>query len=321
MTTVEEGLAVPRGRADETFAPDPRHNRSLRGRASTLAAMTFLGPNLVMVLVFLIIPLGWAFVLSFQKVESLGPSLYAGVNNYVDLFQDSTFYRTLFNTVVFTLGTVPVGMAIGLGIAVLLNGVLPGRVLFRSIIFLPLVISGVSTGLLGAWMFDQYNGFVNKFLDILHITGPAWQSNGSWAMTSVILMTLWQRIGFDMLIYLAGLQALPVDVLEAATIDGASPWQRFRTVVLPLLGPSTFFLLIMNLIYSFQVFDTVYAMTAGGPNYSTTFLVTYAYRTGFDEKGPGELGYAATVGVVIFLVTLLITTAQWRSSKNRDQVA
>ena len=322
MTTTADGhLAVPRGRPDETLAPEPRHPRSLRGRASALAAVTFLGPNLVMVLVFLIVPLVWAFALSFQKLESLGPAQYAGINNYTDLFQDATFYRTLLNTVVFTVCTVPVGMAIGLGIAVLLNGVLPGRVLFRSIIFLPLVISGVSTGLLGAWMFDQYNGFVNKFLDLFGITGPAWQSSGGWAMTSVVLMTLWQRIGFDMLIYLAGLQALPAEVLEAATIDGASPWQRFRTVVVPLLGPSTFFLLIMNLIYSFQIFDTVYAMTAGGPNYSTTFLVTYAYRTGFDEKGPGELGYAATVGVVIFLVTLLITTAQWRSSKNRDQVA
>jgi multiple sugar transport system permease protein len=321
VTAVQEGLAVPAGRAEETLAPEPRRGSTVRSRATSLAAMTFLGPNLVMVLVFLVIPLVWAFVLSFQKLESIGPAQYAGINNYVDLFRDSTFYRTLFNTAVFTICTVPVGMAIGLGIAVLLNGVLPGRVLFRSIIFLPLVISGVSTGLLGAWMFDQYNGFVNKFLDLFGITGPAWQSSGGWAMASVVLMTLWQRIGFDMLIYLAGLQALPTDVLEAATVDGASPWRRFRTVVVPLLGPSTFFLLIMNLIYSFQIFDTVYAMTAGGPNFSTTFLVTYAYRTGFDEKGPGELGYAATVGVVIFLVTLLITTAQWRGSKHRDQVA
>lgn len=320
MTTVEEGLAVPTGRPTDTLDPEPQRNRSVRGRAQMLASLTFLGPNLVMVLLFLVVPLVWAFFLSFQKLESIGPAQYAGINNYVDLFRDSRFYETLFNTVVFTVLTVPVGMAIGLGIAVLLNGVLPGRVLFRSIIFLPLVISGVSTGLLGAWMFDQYNGFVNKFLDIFGITGPDWQSNGTWAMISVVLMTLWQRIGFDMLIYLAGLQALSPELLEAAMIDGATPWQRFRTVVVPLLGPSTFFLLVMNLIYSFQIFDTVYAMTAGGPNYSTTFLVTYAYRAGFDEKGAGELGYAATIGVVIFLITLLITTLQWRSSKNRDQV-
>lgn len=320
MTIVDEGLAVPTGRPADTLAPEPRRNRSVRGRAQTLASLTFLGPNLLMVLLFLVVPLVWAFVLSFQKLESIGPAQYAGINNYVDLFRDSRFYETLFNTVVFTVLTVPVGMAIGLGIAVLLNGVLPGRVLFRSIIFLPLVISGVSTGLLGAWMFDQYNGFVNKFLEIFGVTGPDWQSNGNWAMISVVLMTLWQRIGFDMLIYLAGLQALSPELLEAATIDGATPWQRFRSVVVPLLGPSTFFLLVMNLIYSFQIFDTVYAMTAGGPNYSTTFLVTYAYRAGFDEKGAGELGYAATIGVVIFLITLLITTLQWRTSKNRDQV-
>jgi multiple sugar transport system permease protein len=174
---------------------------------------------------------------------------------------------------------------------------------------------------LGAWMFDQYNGFFNNLLAVFGVDGPAWQSSGGWAMFSVILMTLWQRIGFDMLIYLAGLQGVGQDVLEAAAIDGATGWQKFRRVTFPLLGPSTFFLLIMNLIYSFQIFDTVFAMTAGGPDYSTTMLVTYAYRTGFDEHGSGQLGYAATIGVVIYLITLAITIVQWRANKTRDQVS
>lgn len=318
MTTLEQSLRAP---APEGPTRGEARRTSLLARGRAVTAWTFLALNMVMVVVFLIVPLVWAFVLSFQKVGSFGPAQWLGINNYADLFRDRVFYETLLNTVVFTVCTVPVGMALGLGIAVLLNGVLPGRLVYRSIIFLPLVISGVSTGLLGAWMFDQYNGFVNKFLEAVGIHGPSWQSSGGWAMASVVLMTLWQRVGFDMLIYLAGLQALPPEVLEAATIDGATPWQRFRAVTVPLLGPSTFFLLIMNLIYSFQVFDTVYAMTAGGPNYSTTFLATYAYKVGFDEKGLGEFGYAATVGVVIFLVTLLITTYQWRTSRHRDQVA
>ncbi|ALE04861.1 sugar ABC transporter permease (plasmid) [Arthrobacter sp. ERGS1:01] len=288
-------------------------------RAQTLVAGAFLLPNLILIGLFLLLPLVMAFVISFQKLGSLGPSQWLGINNYIDLLSDPVFWQSLANTGVFTLFTVPVGMALGLGIAVLLNGVLPGRTLFRSIIFLPLVVSGVATGVLGAWMFDQNNGFINKMLAGFGLGAPAWQSSGTWAMVSLILVTLWQRVGFDMLIYLAGLQGVDPALLEAAAIDGANGWQRFRNVTVPMLGPSTFFLLIMNMIYSFQVFDTVWAMTRGGPDYSTTTVVTYAYRTSFDEHGPQLLGYGAAVGVVIYLITLLITAIQWRWNRGRDE--
>ncbi len=311
QTGVAEAAVVP--------VPPRRKRPSFVGRAQATTAGVFLLPNLVLVGLFLLVPLALAFVFSLQKLGSLGSAQWLGLNNYVDLFRDSVFWHTLLNTAVFTVFTVPVGMALGLGLAVLLNGVLPGRTLYRSIIFLPLVISGVATGVLGAWMFDQYNGFVNKLLSEIGVSGPSWQSNGHWAMTSVIVMTIWQRVGFDMLIYLAGLQGVDPQLLEAATSDGASAWQRFRQVTFPLLGPATFFLLIMNVIYSFQVFDTVWAMTRGGPDYATTTVVTYAYRTAFDEHGPQQLGYGAAVGVVIYLITLLITVGQWRYSRTRDE--
>jgi multiple sugar transport system permease protein len=179
-----------------------------RRRGVSIAGWSFVVPNLILVAVFLLIPLVLAFVISLQKRESLGDPVFLGINNYLDLFADSVFWESLWNTVLFTVCTVPVGMALGLGIATLLNGVLPGRTLYRSIIFLPLVISGVATGVLGAWLFDQYNGFFNNVLAVFGIDGPAWQSSGGWAMFSVILMTLWQRVGFDMLIYLAGLQGV-----------------------------------------------------------------------------------------------------------------
>ena len=321
MTSNPGSLAVPGADgAGAGHLTPPVMAKDSKRHGGTFAAWSFLTLNMILVVVFLLLPLVFAFVISFQKKGSLGPAEYLGINNYLDLFHDPIFWETLWNTLLFTVCTVPVGMAIGLGIAYLLNGVLPGRTLYRSIIFLPLVISGAATGVLGAWMFDQYNGFVNNLLATFGIDGPNWQSSGGWAMFSVILMTLWQRVGFDMLIYLAGLQGVGQDMLEAASIDGATGWQRFRRISFPLLGPSTFFLLIMNLIYSFQIFDTVYAMTAGGPEFSTTMLVTYAYRTGFDDHGPGQLGYAATIGVVIYLITLLITVIQWRVNKNRDQV-
>lgn len=155
-------------------------------------------------------------------------------------------------------------------------------------------------------------------LQAIGLPAVDWQSNGAWALTSIILVTLWQRVGFDMLIYLAGLQGVDAGVQEAARVDGASGWQSFRYITLPLLGPSTFFLLIMNLIYSFQVFDTVWAMTRGGPGYSTTTIVSYAYRLAFDESGPSLLGYGAAVGVAIYLITLAITAVQWRLNIRRE---
>lgn len=279
----------------------------------------FLLPNIVMIGVFTLLPLIFAFVISFQNLDSLGGWSWVGFGNYVKLVTDPVFWQSMTNTGIFTLFTVPVGMILGLGIAVLLNGVLPGRTLFRSIIFLPLVVSGVATGVLGAWMFDQSNGFINRILGSVGIAPTAWQSDGFWAMASIILVTLWQRVGFDMLIYLAGLQGVDPSVQEAATVDGATGWQRFRHITFPLLGPSTFFLLIMNMIYSFQVFDTVWAMTRGGPGFSTTTVVSYAYRTSFDEHGPQLLGYGAAVGVAIYLITLAITAIQWRFSSSRDQ--
>jgi multiple sugar transport system permease protein len=287
--------------------------------SSGATAAAFLVPNVVLIVVFTLLPLVYALVISFQDLDSLGGTSWAGLGNYTRLITDPVFWQSAGNTAVFTLCTVPVGMAAGLGIAVLLNGVLPGRTVFRTIIFLPLVVSGVATGVLGAWMFDQNNGFVDKALAAIGLPHVQWQSSGGWAMTAVILMTLWQRIGFDMLIYLAGLQGVDPAVQEAATSDGATGWQRFRLITFPLLGPSTFFLLVMNLIYSFQVFDTVWAMTRGGPGYGTTTIVSYAYRAAFDEHGPQLLGYGAAVGIVIYLVTLLITGLQWRFNAGRDQ--
>ncbi len=201
-----------------------------------------------------------------------------------------------------------------------MNSVLPGRRVVRTMIYLPLVISGVAVGLIGTFL---YNETVGVFDQILHDSSayPAipWQSNGPAAFASVVLITLWIRVGFNMIIYLAGLQAVPTELYEAAQTEGAGGWQRFRYITLPLLGPSSFFLLIMNVIYSFQVFDTIYVLTNGGPGSATEVLGTYAYKTAF---GPArDQGYGAALGVVIFLLTLTFTIVQWRNSRTRDEVA
>jgi multiple sugar transport system permease protein len=284
----------------------------------SLTGYAFLAPNLILLGVFLILPLVWALVLSFQNSNGFGTPQWTGLGNYVRLFTDPVFWRSLGNTSLFTAVTVVGSMAIGLGLAVLMNTVLPARPLFRTIIYLPMVISGVATGLVGVLIFDENTGILDKLLRLVGLTGVPWQSNGMGAMAAVVIATLWTRVGFTMVIYLAGLQGIEPELYEAADLEGATGWQRFRFITFPLLGSSTFFLMIMNVIYSFQVFDIVFVLTGGGPGYSTSMLVTYAYQQAFTTQ---EQGYAAAIGIVILLIMLVFTALQWRSNSSKDTTA
>ena len=299
--------------------PERGPGRRRRGRYE-LSALFFVGPSLLLALAFLLIPMAGAFVYSFAKIQPLsGRTTWIGWSNYATMISDPTFYRALANTAVFTVITVPLSMALGLALAVLMNSVLPARKLFRTIVYLPLVISGVSVGLIGTFLYNEVIGVVNKLLALVHIPGVQWQSNGPWAFVSVVLVTLWIRVGFSMIIYLASLQAVPVELYEAAQVEGATGWQRFRFITVPLVGPATFFLIIMNVIYSFQVFDTIFVLTNGGPGSATEVLGTYAYKTAFGATR--DQGYGAAIGVVIFFITLVFTVVQWRTNRTRDEVA
>ncbi len=303
-----------------TEPPSPPLDRRRRRRRWDVSALAFVAPAILLALGFLIVPMVGALVLSTAKIASLsGRVTWVGLTNYATMFADPTFYRSLLNTALFILTTVPLSLAIGLALAVLMNSVLPGRGVVRTMIYLPLVISGVSVGLIGTFMYNETIGVVNKVLGDLGLPSVAWQSGGTAAFVSLILVTLWIRVGFCMIIYLAGLQSVPVELQESAQVEGANAWQRFRHITVPLLGPSTFFLIIMNVIYSFQVFDTVYVLTNGGPGSATEVLGTYAYKTAF---GPArDQGYGAAIGVVIFLLTLAFTILQWRTNRTRDEVA
>ncbi len=291
-----------------------RHRRA--GLRDAAHALLFAGPNIALIAGFLFLPLVLAVVLSLYSYSGFGSATWVGLDNYRELAADRAFWRSLANTGVFAVFTVPVGMAVGLGLAVLMNSVLPGRSVYRAIIYLPMVISGIATGLIGTFVFDENIGTLNKMLRALHLGTVDWQSAGPAAMASVILVTLWIRLGFDMVIYLAGLQGISPELYEAARTEGASAWQTFRSITVPLVGPSTFFLLIMNVIYTFQMFDTVFVLTNGGPGFSTEVLGTYAYKNGFGP--PRAQGYAAAIGVVIFVLTLAFTAFQWRANKSRD---
>jgi multiple sugar transport system permease protein len=179
---------------------------------------------------------------------------------------------------------------------------------------MPAVISGVSSALAAAWMFNADLGIVNKLLDAIGVDPVAWQSEGGPAMLSIVIVTLWIGLGFNMVVYLAALQGIPSELYEAARCDGAGWWQTLRSITVPTLAPTTFFLLVIGIINSFQVFDIVYVMTGGGPGDSTTMLVTYAYTTGFEQR---QQGYASAIGVLLYLIVLALTLVQWRVSRRK----
>lgn len=294
-------------------------NTSRRPRwvRSTLAGYAFLAPSLVLLGLFVFLPLGWAFTISLKQTNGFGDGAFVGLANYGRLLTDPVFWRVTFNTALFTIIVVPLSMTLGLGLAMLMNSVLPVRALFRTIIVLPMVISGVATALIGVLIYDQNNGIANKLLRVIGLEGIPWQSSGPGAFASVVLVTLWWRIGFNMIIYLAALQGVSPELYESARIEGANARQQLRYITWPMVGPSTFFLLIMNVIHSFQVFDVIFVLTQGGPGNSTSVLVTYAYTNGFLIR---DQGYATAIGIVLLVITLVFTAIQWRVSRTRDLV-
>ncbi|HYO39282.1 MAG TPA: sugar ABC transporter permease [Nocardioidaceae bacterium] len=295
----------------------PPAGRPRRRWAELVIGYSFLTPNLLLLALFLFVPLGWAFLLSFQEVGSFGPAEWVGLDNYRQLVADGVFWRTLANTAVFTAATVPSSVAIGLGLAVLLDKAMPARGLFRTVIVLPIVISGLVTSLIGLLMFGEGVGIANGVLRSLDLAPLSWQTNGALAMTSLVVMTLWTRVGFAMVVYLAALQDVPRELYEAAQLDGAGAWRQFTNVTVPSLSATTLFLLVVNVIWSFQIFDVVYVMTNGGPGYDTSMLVTYAYDRGFGRSN--LYGYGSTIGVVLFVLTLLLTVVQLRVRRSGEE--
>ena len=262
----------------------------------------------------MIIPILFTFYISFHKWTILGKPEFTGLENYVDMFTDKVFWISLWNTVYYTVGTVPLSMALGLAGAILLNRKIPLRALFRGIFFAPVVVSLVATGLIWAWMFNPNYGLFNHMLSSFGIEGVNWLSSSTWAMPAVIITTLWVRIGYCLVIYLAGLQAIPESLYEAAEIDGANGWQKFCYVTLPMLKHTTVFVLVISVIYGFMVFDLVYTMTNGGPGFSTTVIVQYIYQKAFVE---GDMGYGSALGTILFLIMMGFTALQLRLGREK----
>ena len=281
-----------------------------------LTPYMFIAPNLLLFSVFVFFPLLYAAYISVHQWSLIDTPDFVGARNYTRLMSDRQFWQSLTNTVIYSAATVPTSLILGLFLAIGLNRKLAGRTILRSIYFLPVVVSSVATAVIAAWLFNDNYGIINAVLKSVGIGPVAWLSTPRWALPSIILTTLWVRIGFCMVVYLAALQSISPSYYEAAVIDGATRPQQFRFVTWPLLRPTTFLLLILNVIYSFQVFDLIYVMTGGGPGFSTTMIVQYIYQAAFASS---EMGYASAMGIVLFAMILVFTLVQWLINRRTEQ--
>ena len=279
-------------------------------RREALLFLLFVGPNLFFFAIFSFWPIIYSAYLSTRRWDMIAPvKPFVGLNNYRYLFTDDTFRLVLRNTVVFTVVTVGGTLALGLGLALLLNQPLRGREGAKAILFAPSLLSGAAISIVWIYLFDPRFGLIARMLDVVGVASPAWLADPRWAMPAVIIVSIWKDLGFTAVIYLAGLRTIPRDLYEAAKVDGAGPWWRFRSVTLPMLSPIVFFLGVTSLLNTIQSFDIIQVMTRGGPVDSTTTLIYYVYQQGFVAFNAGRASAAA---IILFVAMLGITLAQVR---------
>lgn len=270
-------------------------------------------PNVAGFLMFLMLPVLATFVISFSSWNLSDSFAFNGIDNYKELFQDPVFLQVLRNTLYFTIVSVPIGIVLSLLLAVMLNQKLRFIRFYRAAFFIPVISSMVAVSVIWQWIYNPEYGLLNYALSWFGIDGPAWLTNPNWAMPTVIMTSIWKNLGFNMLIFLAGLQSISDSYYEAADIEGAKWYSKFWSITLPLLSPTTFFVTVMSIINSFQVFDTVYLMTQGGPARSTLVLVYYIFQNAFQYF---QMGYASAMAYVLFFIVLIVTLIQfWRQKK------
>jgi len=298
----------------------PRTKRKIREAASSYA---FLMPNFLGFLLFTSGPVIFSLFLAFTKWDLLTDSSlkWVGLENFVRLLwfhyeagapvaNDPYFWKYVGNTFFIMLG-IPVGMAGSLALAIAMNQRLKGIVFFRTVYFLPTISMGVAIYMLWRWIYNEDFGLINSLLAMIGVDGPGWLTSTAWAKPALMIMNLWGTVGgYNMILYLAGLQGISPELYEAASIDGASPWQKFRSITWPMLGPTTFFIFVMSMIGGFQSgFEAAYIMTNGGPAGATTTISYYIWQNAYNWF---KMGYAASIAWVLFIMVFSVTIFNWK---------
>jgi multiple sugar transport system permease protein len=287
----------------------PEVKITLRKALRAIEPYLYLAPAFIIFTCFMFIPLGFSLFLSLNKWDMISPMRFVGLDNYVRLFNDKSFWLAASNTLLFTVGIVPAQMALALGIALLLNSRVYLKGLLRSIYFLPVIVPITVAATVWLFIFSPSYGILNYLLGLLGITPIRWLTDPVYALPALMILAVWQNFGYFTVIFLSGLQSIPEELLEAASIDGANKWQQFLKITFPLLSPTTFLVLIMSVIGGFQIYQTVVLTTGGGPAGATDVIVFHLYRTAFEYF---DMGYASSMSYLLFTFLFLLTLIQFR---------
>jgi multiple sugar transport system permease protein len=273
------------------------------------AAYLFVLPSLLFLALFVVYPIFAALYFSFTKYTLLEAPVWIGTTHYVDLLTDQRFLKAIGNTFLFALMTVPVGTALALAFALAIDRPLRGITFFRTAYYLPVVTSFVAVSFIWLWLYEPQFGILNDIFEMVGLPRLYWLRDPSTAMLSIAILSIWKNVGYNMVIYLAGLQGIPESIYEAARVDGANGWQRFWSITLPLLSPTTFFVFVVYFIGALQMFVQAWILTQGGPLDSTLTVVYLIYSNGFEYL---KMGYAAAMSMILFAVIAVITYVNTR---------
>lgn len=279
-------------------------------KRDTLKGYLFISPWLVGFLLLVFIPFLISIYLAFTHYDAISAPVWVGLDNYQKLFTDDPlFWKSLWVTLKYATIAVPLGIICGVALALMLNLQIGGIRLYRTFFYLPSIVPKVATCAIFSWILNPQIGLMNSLLRLIGVEGPAWLSSSPWAFYSLIIMSLWS-IGGSMVIYLAGLKDVPVQLYEAAIVDGASPWQRTKHITLPMLSPVIFFNLVMGVINAFQYFTNAYILTQGGPQDSTTFYALYLFHRSWRYL---DMGYASAMAWILFIIIMSITASLFKT--------
>ena len=299
-------------------AEAPSRTYWTRKRREQLAGWIFIAPEVIGMLVIAVFPLVFSLFLSLTEwnlVGGLSAIHFVGLDNFVDLFRDNRFLQALKNNVLFTIGTVPVTMLLGVVLSALIHKKLYAKTFFKVAFFVPYICSTVAIAAVWQALYHPSKGPINQILMQIGLSEPPrWLVDTSFSLIAIMIIYVWQLLGYQIIIFLAGMTNIPEELYEAATIDGASGIGQFRRITLPLLGPTTFFLAITSTISSFKIFDMIKFLTDGGPNYSSTVIVYQIYEEGFERF---KMGYASAMSWVLFLIIMLVTSITWMTQNRK----
>lgn len=286
-------------------------------RAEHRWALAFVAAPVLGYLLFTAYPVGFALYASLTRWNGLGSMQFAGFENYVRLFGDQYFWQSMGNTIFYMIG-IPIGLALSLALAIGMNRAIPLRSAIRTIYYIPVISSLAAISILWQWAYNGDFGLVNQFLSWFGIEGPNWLADAFWAKPAIIVMMVWKGVGYSMILYLAAIQSVPRSLYEAAELDGANGWQKFRTITLPMVRPVTFFLVVTQVIAGSQIFTEINIMTpGGGPEYSTASAVFHIWRQAFQYQ---QMGYGTAMAIMLGLLILIITLVQFRLNQRNSFV-